>query len=569
MSIPLLENPSTFAEIAQEVLKKSIRSAVCLDDNYASAYSIRQPDTSLNFDEPRRLHSTFREQGLCDIDIYQFTSIEDSWKDYTSYNKDLLILDWELDTAPIKHESTLKILKDVIKNNRIPFVVVYTNVPDLNVIGRILVQDFNHFTEQEFSSLCSELDGSLRPTLEDPDSIDMELFLEDIEDLAFQYISTVSKREETKIAILEKLSEKIIFKNSIPRNVLELKLIKAFRQGSPVEDSFLNMAFGICNKNSDQYLNNKIQIDQQSYKINGTTILLFHKSNQGDGISPEDLFSEFSKAIVNNPFNFLSLLALEFKDNLREDFSKIGTEFSNVNERAFFYHLSNYQLADRSFNKRVIYDFILKSWIGELYSQKLTVKSKVLDSLEDRFNELKASFPDEKAIVKDHKFLEKLVSYSAFISTSIIKGREDNTLKFGDLFVDSKNGNTFFLCITPLCDCVKPSKISNNFYFVKGQRIESYKALLGAEKGFYSFAICNDEPVCIEWRVKPFTAYIADQSNDISAIRLSYLDNSVKLTYLAIVKENYCQRIANQTFGYGYKVGVDLPHIPNREIDED
>ncbi len=113
-------------EIAKKVIKNAIRSAICIDDEYAPPYP--QEDSKLNTEEPFKLYHSFREKGHCDLDIYHFESVEESWKpDYMIPNKDLVILDWELDKGGNKFDSTLLILKDIVESGKIPFVLIYTN----------------------------------------------------------------------------------------------------------------------------------------------------------------------------------------------------------------------------------------------------------------------------------------------------------------------------------------------------------------------------------------------------------------------------------------------------------
>ena len=86
----------SFDEVAKSVIKNSIRSAICIDDKYAAAYSTTTEiaEKKLKLDEPKRLYNSFRELGQCDLDIYQFESLDKSWKKgYMIPNKDLMILD--------------------------------------------------------------------------------------------------------------------------------------------------------------------------------------------------------------------------------------------------------------------------------------------------------------------------------------------------------------------------------------------------------------------------------------------------------------------------------------------
>ena len=227
--------------------------------------------------------------------------------------------------------------------------------------------------------------------------------------------------------------------------------------------------------------------------------------------------------------------------------------------------MNNYRTENgRVFDLKYIYDFILKSWIGDLYCQRLNEKSKILSFLDEYYEEIKDNVPSN-VIKEDTEFLKELVRYFSFISCIDLKDREDCTLRFGDIFVNEEKGDEFFICITPLCDCVRPDeKIKDNFYFVCGiDEHDDYTALKNAESDYYSFLDFSGRTCSVRWICKPFTAYIT--SNDINDLNFNYCGNTLKLKHVALLKENFAQRIANQSFGYGYRVGIDLPHLNEPE----
>jgi hypothetical protein len=73
-------------DVAKEIIKNAIRSAICIDDLYAAPYSY--PDENLNFEDPKKLFYSFRKNGHCDLDIYQYTNSEEWTKHkYLLHNK--------------------------------------------------------------------------------------------------------------------------------------------------------------------------------------------------------------------------------------------------------------------------------------------------------------------------------------------------------------------------------------------------------------------------------------------------------------------------------------------------
>lgn len=555
-------------QVTGEIIKNSIRSAICIDNEYASAYC--KPEDiekyKLNFDEPAKLYASFREDGHCDLDVYQFVDLDTSWKQYMLSNKDLMILDWELDSGQ-KYDSTLHILKEVIESRKIPFVVIYTNTEDLDSVTKAIIKNFNPITVTNREEILEKLRNKFKRLSDLGDDVPVEEFFDDHENDFYEFFKfyAPAQRAETKDRIIKSFVEKLDIKDNVKDRV-ETYIEGLLAAESTSSDAFMNLCLaGLSdNRNGSSYPIERIEISNHAIRINGVLLLVYHKSSQGDGIKPEKLFETFSEAIINNPHNYLNVLSLEIKDNLREQFSSIGTKFAQVDERAFLFHANNYRNEDGKFNTASINSFIIKSWVWELEHLKSDTIPTSLAYIGERYSEYEKEFNGINQESKE--LLSDIVKYASYVSNSVIKN-ETRALRFGDLFINEPN--EFFLCITPHCDCVRPQeKLKNNFYFIKGSIDEDdHNALQKAENGFYSFIHFNNKTYSIKWRCKPFTLYIAN--NNVGQLNIDYCGVSKSVKYVATLKENYAQRIANESFGYGYRVGIDLPHIKSSECELD
>lgn len=545
-------SPNNFNTVANRVIKNSIRSAICIDDNYLAPYADK--DARYNEEDPKKLYHSFRKDGNCDLDIYQFETIE-KWDehDYMTHNKDLMVLDWELDQTGTKYESTLKILNKIIPTKRIPFIVIYTHTEDLNSVSKVLCQNYNHFCENDYSDLINSLKEKLKNLSDEAE--DIEHFLEGEEELFYTFFKFYSKRDDTLKDLIKKLSS---FLKYADVRKLENKVHSIFKEKfntkTPLESLLFMSQIILSNKikhGSYRTKNVRIEIEKDCFLINGVIVLVIHKKNDSDGVNPEDLFSVFSEVLSSNPHSIINLLGLELKDKLREDFSMIGTKFNMINKKAFLYHANNYKIKngnDSIFDKISFQNFVIQSWMNELTQYNLDLELESTNLLEDLLEEIDI----------DDDLQEKLVQYASMVSCVNLDKRKSKKLIFGDIF---KSESKYFLCITPLCDCLNPSKINNQFYFVTGEKVNNKTSLEEAEKGYYSFLKNDDNYIAIEWKCKPFTSYISDDKNNIENISLSYMGENKNLIHCTILKENYTQRIANQSFGYGYRVGVDFPHL--------
>jgi hypothetical protein len=188
---------------------------------------------------------------------------------------------------------------------------------------------------------------------------------------------------------------------------------------------------------------------------------------------------------------------------------------------------------------------------------------------------------------------------------------EDNKdLDFGDVFY-SEEDKQYYMCITALCDCLRPSNTDFIFYFAKGEPINIERAILLGDSAFVSF-ISKDKAITwsrpaqtpsldvdnhkdeedkvikelknkvddLEYKVKHLEAF---KYKPIYIKPLSYLvENPVisngelelarifqyeknkgdlkfeSLKYVTTIKPSYAQRISNHAFSHPVRVGVDF-----------
>lgn len=551
-------------DVAKEIIKCAIRSAICIDDEYAAPYSSQIE--GVNFKDPKKLFYSFRKDGHCDLDIYQYTS-EEEWSKhrYLLHNKDLLIQDWELNKSAAggetKYDFTLSILQDVFENNLIPFVVIYTNREDLSEVSKELLNNFNAYNISDFHEVINIFKDNLKNFSKNCD--DIEGYLEDEEQLNgfHEYIMFTNRRTEISNRILDSFM-KILEIDPAQNKKIGKKIFSGMKKlgyVESIEDAFLLLSH-IClskNRTSEDLVfdNARVNIDRLCYSINGTIVLLVHKGEQNSGVNAEDLFEVFSESITNNPHSIINLISMELKDKFREDFSKIGTKFNEIDENAFLYHAKNYFKEETEgpvFQKIPFKNFVVQSWIHELQQKNLDLNLNSFSLIEQEVS---------KHTFKEGSELEiSLANYAAMVSCVKLSNKTNHKLGFGDIF---KSGDHYFLCITPHCDCFTPSKINNEFSFIKNidSKTNLSTALTNAEQGFYSFVINGKCTKVVEWACKPFTSHIPNEMNSSEVKLIMYSGVTYELEFVCSLKENYAQRISNNSFGQGYRVGIDLPHL--------
>lgn len=580
----------SFEEIAKQIIKKSIRSAICIDDRFIEPYmpiekiasiniQLEPLNESLSSDIPAQLYRSFRKDGECDLDIYHFNNLEESWHpEYMLNNKDLVVLDWELEGKG-NFESTLIILKKIIEDDKVPFVIIYTQKPkeDFFDITNNIIANFNHNTldEQPVSRglFYSEFYTHFIKISEDDEWEDdkVELFWEKQETISIllEYVLTPSKKE-----VALDLLEKAIFAEF---QILTINIKSINKKFKTVLKNIFSHEYHynvellwyllVDAKNCDAFSVKRINVNEIGFRINNCIVTLFSKPGSGEGVNPENVFTQFSNLISSSPHNFITLLSLEMRDRFREDFSKIGNDISQIDERAFFYHLEYYKKRSADTYKNQFYDFLLNSWTNELSEYNINLKPLIFDVIEDyqEKNNLKN--------LKGENIISSLADLAVKLSTTSIDNRikRDKKIRFGDIFkIITFNGQgeiiegeiEYALSLTPHCVCLDSCKIDNNFYFIKSEDVSDNcnSALKKIEVDHYSFVNDNQKVMAVKWGdCKPFTLYI--ETNELDRLNSTFMNKVIKLEYITTLQENFAQRISNKSFSYGTSIGIDLPHL--------
>jgi len=557
----------SFNEVAKEIVKKSIRAAICVDDGYLEPY---QDDTDgKDKVKSQELFNSFRYDAKCHLDIHSYESFG-NWeekKDYLLENKDLMILDWELDQGSTpKYKDALSVLKEAVATSSIKFVVIHTNVEDLKEVEINLHSYFNMF--YHFDKKHNEIIDEIKEELDALDEIDdIDKFIEIIKNEIDGFVCYKSKRND----IIKKFPQ--IFRKktgAICKKVTSIVKKYGFKD----QDDFVYWLecyiFATVYKDTEELFNfRKVEdSDKTAYMINNTVVMIFNKKD----VKADTLFKEFSEVVHLAPNNFTSVLTLDIINQIIENFPVLNTKLSGINEEAFFYHLMNYKkdttevsstdgATDTSKAYTGFYNFLLKSLTNELEQYCLNHKSKIFDKIE--------AYKSDKSIIDEDLILsatlnKELAKLAYHISCVEQKDTTNREIRFGDIFYRDIEGGCkeFFLCITPHCDCLRSlEKIKNNFHFSKGNSCILEQALRNAETGYYSFVSIDQVTYAIEWQCKPFTLYIKEEVNNTNLLKSCYCGNNIDLSYLTLLKENYTQRIANNSFGHSNRVGIDLPHI--------
>ncbi len=556
----------SFESVAEEIVKNSIRSAVCVDNAFVEPYydALEGDDKEM----PKRLFESFRKEN-CNLDIYRYKDMS-KWErdsEYVLSNHDLLILDWELVGDP-PFQDSLEILWEAVNLQSLPFVLIYTQESDTSLIELNIHSFFGtpyaDITERrtKYEEFCAKLEDETE--IDNPNRLFESIFTE-CKQLILSYDRKIIAK--SLVEQIRKYCEKedlnfISFMNKM------MSLSKSILNISNIENllGFLVFYMGNTAVNTKGHSIQIFPIDgaKHSFVINNTTITIFVKPKASNPesdivISPERVYKLFAESIYKPPRNFLALLSLEMKTLYREKSGIIGDELYNIDEIAFFHHQKNLNSEDD------FYDFLRNCWKDQLSAFNLIQSPKLFSVLEEYKKRDNIGEKIEQCREKDlGRLQEELVKLNYSYSFFQIERKKNDRIRFGDLFILSKDTEGkqyegFVLSITPHCDCLHPENINDKFYFVFGKKIDIGEGLSCAEQGFFSFLIYKGTSVCIKWNPKPFTLYISKDQNNISEpIKVNYHESDRYLLFEATQKESYTQRIANESFSHASRVGIDL-----------
>lgn len=534
----------TYLNRARNILKDAIKSAIYIDEKARSFY---QTEASLlgatEEDLSVQLYNNFKKDGIS-LDVHKYTIDDEKKKDTLSFfidNRDLVILDWKLKDQSGEEEALI-ILAEIIKAEHLHFCTIYTSEDQLDIVLQNILS--------YFSSVTKEYHDEIKELLE------IENYSQDI----IEIIHEINLNRFDKGLAKEKIKKLYNIDKHIVARLKEITGIEDSICAITISSiSLLNTYKSTSDQPKPSYINSEKKI----VVINNTIITILRKEEN----TAENLLDNYQNHIINDVDSFNQLIGLELHNNLAKTSSIINHEFVSFSKNALLFHRKKLQEENL--------DHFFNSFMNEVLQEKIAL------SLRDReYQLLDKSFLDklyeENYIEPSLEEIEKInLFYNAYKLNK--KGK---ILNFGDVFQIEGEENRYLICITPLCDCLRPqNKIKSNFYFAEGVIMkDKKKALELGDTAFISYLPSN---VIVRWGelnnevdnakynplyIKPYQYKVFENQNVIdenNKIAVHYLNKtgeikSKTLIYQTTIRSNYAQRIANHAFIYPMRVGIDF-----------
>ncbi|MDR0332433.1 MAG: hypothetical protein LBI15_03125 [Dysgonamonadaceae bacterium] len=533
----------TYEDKAKLILKDAIKSAIYIDEKARGFY--QDQASLLNSVEENlsvQLYDNFKREGIS-LDVHKYAPNDEKEMAKLSFftdNRDLVILDWKL-KGESGEEEALSILAEIVKAEHLHFCAIYTSEGQLDTVFQNILS--------YFSSITKEYHEQIKELLE----------IENYDQTIIDILRQINLNRFQKDLRKEKVKELCAKDNTVINRLKEITGIDDAVCAIILSSlSLMSTIKSVTDQPKPSYIN----LDKKIIVINNTIITILNKTEN----TPDNLLENYKNHIVNDVDSFNQLIGLELYNNLSKTSAIMNDEFVSFSKNALLHHRKKLQ------DENIGYFF--NSFMNEVFLEKLAL------SLRDKeYNLLEESFLNK--LYEDNyqePSTEELVRMNIFYNSSELD-KKGKGLNFGDVFQIEGEENKYLICITPLCDCLRPQdKIKSNFYFAEGVVMKKEKALELGDTAFISYL---PKDIVVRWGeinndnekakynplyIKPWQFKVFERENKIdenSKINVHYLnkDKEIKtksLVYITTIRSNYAQRIANHAFTYPMRVGIDF-----------
>lgn len=508
---------------ATEIIKKSIKSAIFIDEK---APELFQP-LDLNVPEHKLcedLYNAFKQQGIS-LTLHKFDKNNPENDTYLFDKRDLVLLDWKLD-GETGEEYSLKLLAEAVKRKHIHFCCIYTSESSIDKVLKNILSYFSGFSKEDYENLTLDLDGAdIKPILSDLETI------------------SLNRNDKNRIKEIKKrlhLSHKDLMKGKDSCKLIQIWA--AFSNYYQAEHALPCPEF--------------VDSEKHIVIIENTIIIILKKHYDKD---PSNLIDKITETVVALDRNFTHLLGLEMQHLISSKGSFIDKNLIEVSRNTLLNHRKQSEDTFNDLIKNILFEHLKH---GLRFDSIDLLNEAILEELSTDLQP-----PDQTEFLK----------LNTFYNASQMN-KSGPFLNFGDIFFAGKD---YYICITALCDCLRPEKIGGLFYFAKGTKMTNKKlALQLGDEAFISF-IPNNE--IITWTeinsgqddvekykpiyIKPLQVKIINniiENNELNTYQISKDGQTIvtsKWTYVTTIKQNYAQRIANHAFAHPVRIGVDFAKL--------
>ena len=518
----------TYQETAKKIIKNHIRSAIYIDENAREPFSPCSNPALFEENLSVDLYEEFAQNNI-QLTTYKYTDLNYNQRKDLIKGRDFVLLDWKL-SGETGEDRALNVISDIVEARpQIIFCGIYTKEQPSIVFQNILSY-FSGITNHE----CEEIKLDL--LLEDEENY--RDFIAELGELVLD-----GRFEDRQIDSLKRSYANIIEKDFFTKGNDEIKdkLIRCWCAYSNFHKNPVKNLSILSYKYSDNVL-----------LVNNTFIVILNKTTT----TFDRLLNKFTGIVADYSNGFSLLMSMELNGIIQNKSMIMDPAITSIPKELFAYH----KMKDKDGFEAFMKDIVLNGVSLNILDEQLTT--------------LQGLTAPERTFRPN---IDDILRMNVFYNSIYRSG--NNVLTFGDVFKHEDDDSTkvfYYICITPLCDCVNP-KNENTFYFAKGYPVERSsfeKEIKRSEEVFVSYLPNN---IVIRWTDSsekgkpiyitpiPFTIPTTIiKNNHIRAYKLKAQiskKEKMDLVYVGTLKQNYAQRIANHAFTHSIRVGITFfPH---------
>jgi hypothetical protein len=398
----------------------------------------------------QKVYDSISKEGyLCDLFKFEKSKLDQCKK--ICKNSDVVILDWELSRVET-HQSALEIIKSLCEENGLRFIYIYTVIKDLESIKGEVDRTLGVTCEGDYSDFRV---GSIYFFVRSKDSEAGGINPRDICDSILGAISGKYKGLMSTFVL--------DFASTIRK---QLPMILK-RYDESVDSSIVNLMARMNEEFFNRVFSQIILSDLEAAilaKITGSPVI--NKTKISEFLGECEFMKELADAIESRNDEKMKELGSRVLKLSSEVFQK-NCCISPTNGAGSFEDLmSNYEIFSKSL-KYSLDKIILPKKIKGLEQKNILDGQSISSQLFPIICYL-SLYGFEKEIDKVAKDI--IDSHKRFqcILNTIRKDASFPSLTQGTILKDK---DTYYLCITPLCDICWPKKIQNRYSFVLGEEI--------------------------------------------------------------------------------------------------
>lgn len=454
---------------------------------------------------------------------------------------DVIILDWELDPRGSGHEPTLDIINFLKENNVLKFIYIYTVIDRQETIKENIERKLNISCEGDYKNFkCNSLYFFVRSKKIETGINPKDILDSIIDAISNNYTGIMAAMNMEFISNVKKSLPIIISEKT---NLIDSPIISLLSNSK--EREFNDIISKILLSDIEQLV---FLYNEKSY--------LKLKSNLKKNMKDKKIFKKMEEIIRENDMNEMGKFEIKiikklfkiYQNNsgiiVTHDMEKI------IDDKVIFFNYIYKILNDLKVNSKIkgINDELIIDR-NRLSFQIISILLYILiyDTSIDRLN------PDE--FIKSHMYFQ--IKLSNINNNIIFPSISQGTIL--------KNQNRYYLCITPLCDILRPSKINNKYMFTMGEEIHIHNVgFINNNKNSFSIFEEETDIKIIKWNLYEIISYVIeinelDEDNNINVIDIE--GKTISLQKITTLRSDNVTSLINTCVSNIGRIGIDSDEV--------